>query len=367
MPDISGIKNRTLGRIADRVTQKIPVSEQDAMAMLATDDILDLGIIADLAKTAMHGRRVHYTVNANINYTSICELRCPLCAYSRSAGEEGAFTLTLDEIEERARAAVDSGADEVHIVGGLNPDLRLDYFVEMLRRIKRIRHDIFIVAFTAVEYDHFSRMNGISLEEVFGALIDAGLGAIPGGGAEIFSPEKRNIIAPKKITGERWLQVMKIAHRMGLKSNATMLYNHIESPEDIVDHLSRLRAAQEETGGFKAFVPLPFHQGGTTIKPKNYRTGFSDIRIFATARVFLHNIPHLKALWMYLGEKMAQVLLRFGADDISGTYADERVVHSAGAMTPDHGQEAELIRLIKNAGMIPVKTNASYQRSERQP
>lgn len=358
--DLNTYKNPALRAIAAKVLEGEPVSTDDAMAMLTTADILELGTIADYVRTRINGPRAYYGVNMNLNYTNVCELRCPLCAYSRDAGDSDAYTLTLDQIEEKVRRAVSFGIDEVHIVGGLNPDLTLDYFLEMLRRIKRISGDLFVVAFTATEYDYFARRSNITLDELFRMMIDAGLGALPGGGAEIFSPDVRGVIAPKKISGARWIEVMQAAHRAGLKTNATMLFNHIESAGHIVDHLARLRDAQSQTGGFKAFVPLPFHRENTAIAEQRAGTGFDDIRIYATARVFLHNIPHIKGLWMYLGEKMAQVLLKFGVDDIGATYHYEKVVHAAGAQTPDFGSETHLRRLIENAGLMPVRTNASY-------
>ena len=217
-----------------------------------------------------------------------------------------------------------------------------------------------IVAFTAVEYDYFAKVNDVSLEEVFRRLMDAGVEALPGGGAEIFSPHVRGIIAPKKISGTKWLSVMRTAHKMSLKTNATMLYNHIEEPEDIVDHLSRIRDLQYETAGFKTFVPLQFHGENTKIDVKRSTTGYDDIRVYATSRIFLNNIPHLKVLWMYVGEKMAQVLLRFGVDDIGATYYNEKVVHAAGAQTPDFGSESFLKRLIHKAHLMAERTTASY-------
>jgi aminodeoxyfutalosine synthase len=216
------------------------------------------------------------------------------------------------------------------------------------------------VAFTATEYDYFARRSGMSISGLFRVMIDAGLGALPGGGAEIFDPGVRGRIAPRKISGERWLAVMREAHHAGLKTNATMLYNHIENPSHIVDHLSRIRDLQNETGGFKTFVPLPFHPENTALAVEKQATGFDDIRIYATARVYLHNIPHLKGLWMYLGEKLAQVMLHFGVDDIGATYHYEKVVHAAGATTDDVGSEERLRRIIENAGMTPVRATAAY-------
>lgn len=358
---ISCLEDAALWAIGEKVIHGEPVSESEALTMLTTNDALGLGLLANIVKKRLHGDLAFYSVNMNLNYTNTCELRCPLCAFSCSTGDEGAYILSLDQIEEKVRAAAGDGIDEVHIVGGLNPSLTLDYFEEMLRRIKAVSPDLFIVAFTAVEYDYFSRLNGIPLEEVFVRLKDAGLGALPGGGAEIFAPRVREKIAPRKIPAARWLEVMRTAHGLGLKTNATMLYNHIEQPEDMVDHLSRIRSLQDETGGFKTFVPLVFHGANTKIASRRRdSTGFGDIRVFSTARVFLHNVPHLKAHWMYLGEKMAQVLLGFGVDDISGTYTHEKVVHSAGASTPDAGSERHIRNLIECAGLTPVRATADY-------
>ncbi|MEN6331870.1 MAG: CofH family radical SAM protein [Smithella sp.] len=356
-------RNSDLRTIAEKIIQGTPVSEADALTMLTTNDVMELGLMADAVKTKLHGDVAFYSVNMNLNYTNICELRCPLCAFSCSSGDANAYTYSIDDIESLVGNAVRAGIDEVHIVGGLNPELKVDYFEEMLRRIKGVKEDIFIVAFTAVEYDYFARINNLSLEEVFSRLIDAGLGALPGGGAEIFSSNVRDVIAPRKISGKRWLEVMRTAHEMGLKTNATMLYNHLEQPQDIVDHLAKIRNLQDETSGFKTFVPLAFHEANTQVAAKRRETsGFQDIRIFSAARIFLHNVPHIKALWMYLGEKMAQVLLRFGADDMSGTYRNEKVVHAAGAPTPDAGSEARLRFMIENAGLKPIRATADYKR-----
>lgn len=366
MSDAAALMKRVheprLVKIAEAVVDDLPVSEDDLEYLLSTNKILELGAIADYVRRKLHRNRTYYGVNMNLNYTNVCELHCPLCAYSKYRQQEGAFTLSLDEIEKKVQTALEQGIDEVHIVGGLNPDLPFEYYVEMLKRIKKIKPDLHIVAFTAVEYDYFSKRSGLSLEEVFRRLIDAGLGALPGGGAEIFNESVRSVIAPKKISAARWLEVMRTAHGFGLKTNATMLYNHIETITDIVDHLSKIRALQNETGGFKTFVPLAFHQENTKISSKRRdSTGYDDIRIFASARIFLHNVPHIKALWMYVGERMAQTLLSFGVDDFGATYVNEKVVHAAGARTPDYGTEVHLVRLIETAGFVPVRVNASYE------
>ncbi len=358
---VDQVQSKPLRAIADKVAHNIPVDREDALTMLRTNDILDLGFIADTLRAKYHSDIAYYGVNMNLNYTNICELRCPLCAFSCDQADQNAFLLSLDEIEDRVGAAVTAdGIDEVHIVGGLHPDLKLDYFENMLQRIKGVKPDLNIVAFTAVEYDYFARLNDISLKEVFRRLIDAGLDALPGGGAEIFAPWVREVIAPKKISGKKWLQVMRTAHEMGLKTNATMLYNHVESREDIADHLLSIRQLQDQTGGFKTIVPLQFHQRNTEIESRGKNTGYDDVRIYATSRIVLHNVPHIKALWMYLGEKMAQILLKFGVDDLGATYHNEKVVHAAGATTPDYGSERFLKRLIEDAGLRPLRTTASY-------
>lgn len=359
LPDT--ISDSALRPIAEKVYEGEPVSAADARRLLTTSSLLDLGRMSAYVREKLHGDAAYYGVSMNLNFTNICSLRCPLCAFSRDEGGEGAYLLTLAEIERRVKKAAAAGVDEVHIVGGLNPELKLAYFAEMLRRMKRIAPAMFITAFTAVEIDYFARNEGITVGETLERLIAAGLGALPGGGAEIFSPRVRRVIAPLKISGRRWLEVMRTAHAAGLRTNATMLYNHLETTADVVDHLSRIRDLQAETGGFKTFVPLPFHGVNTGVSARRAgTTGYDDIRVYAASRIFLHNVPHIKALWMYLGEKMAQVLLRFGVDDFSGTYAGEKVVHAAGAATADRGTEAFLRGLILNAGLRPVRTTADY-------
>lgn len=357
----------SLQSIAEKVEADITVDRHDAAVLLSSPDIIGLGAIARHIRCRWHGMTTFYGVNMNLNYTNICELRCPLCAYSRDTKENGAFVLSLDDITDRVEKAVAAGIDEIHIVGGLNPDLPFDYYESMIRRIKAVNPDLFVVAFTAVEYDYFSKIAGIPLSGVFARLMAAGVNALPGGGAEIFAPAVRKKIAPKKISGDQWLAVMRTAHEKGLKTNATLLYNHYESAADIIDHLFAIRALQDDTGGFKTLVPLRFHGANTPLgdvagsRPGAFRsTGYNDVRLYATARIVLANVPHIKALWMYLGEKTAQVMQHFGADDIGATYNNEKVVHAAGATTADYGSEPFLRRLIENAGFDPKRTTAGY-------
>jgi len=362
LPDI--IKNRDLKSIARKVEEQKPVSSGDALTLLTSDDILGLGAMAHHIRARLHGRTTYYGVNRNLNYTNICELRCPLCAFSKDPGQEGAYLLSLAGIEKIVSEALAADLDEIHIVGGLHPDVTLDYAEEMIKTVRRVGPDLYIVAFTAVEYDYFAKKSGLTVEQVLARLITAGVNALPGGGAEIFFPEIRKMIAPKKITGDRWLEIMHAAHKLGVKTNATMLYNHLESSGNIADHLMKIRKLQNESGGFKAFVPLRFHGENTRVQEKRPSTGYDDIRIYATARIVLHNVPHIKALWMYLGDKIAQVMQNFGVDDIGGTYQQEKVVHAASAPTPDYASEAFLRRLIENGGFVPQRVTAGYKMAQ---
>lgn len=357
---MKNIHDEKLALIYNKVIAGVPVSNDDAYTMLTTNDIMGLGFIANTVKKEMHGNIIYYGVNMNLNYTNICLLRCPLCAFSRDKDDHDAYCLSHDEIVHKIKNAAD--IDEVHIVGGIHPDLPFSYYEEMIALIKANRPDIHIVAFTAVEYDYMAKKFNIQLNDLFQRLKKAGIDSIPGGGAEILANHIRTTIAPKKISGQRWLEVMATAHRNGMKSNATMLFNHIEDTADIVDHMCKIRDLQNTTGGFKTFVPLVFHEENTGVRARRKDpTGYDIIRIYATARIYLHNIPHIKALWMYVGEKLAQVLLQCGVDDIGATYYYEKVVHSAGAKTPAWGSEPFLQHLIYDAGFKPVRVNASYE------
>lgn len=357
------INDKNLLAINEKIEMGVAVSNDDANAMLSTNDIMGLSHIAQKVKKKLHGDVVFYGVNMNLNYTNICILRCPLCAFSRDKNDADAYVLSLEEIATKVSQA--GNIDEVHIVGGLHPDLPFSYYEDMLKTIKTIRPTIHIVAFTAVEYDYLSKKFGIQLDKLFQRFKETGLGSIPGGGAEIFAPKIRVTIAPNKISGQRWLDVMEVAHAQDIKSNATMLFNHLEDIDDIVDHMAKIRALQDKTGGFKTFVPLVFHEEHTRVRAKRREpTGYDLIRIYATARIYLYNVPHIKALWMYVGEKMAQVLLQSGVDDIGATYYDEKVVHSAGAKTPTWGSEHFLQHIIRDAGFTPVRVNASYVKTQ---
>jgi aminodeoxyfutalosine synthase len=313
----------------------------------------------------------YYIVNRHINYSNICKNRCRFCAFSRAKGEQGAFEMTMKEVLARADQGVKQGATELHIVGGVHPELKFDFYVNMLRELSRRYPKVHLQAFTAVEIAHMAELARLDLRETLAALKEAGLGSIPGGGAEVFSPRVRAELCPEKLSQEGWLQVMRIAHSLGIKSNATMLYGHIETPEERLAHMLKLRDLQEETGGFMTFIPLPFLPKNTplTREPAKGRadalagtTAFLDLKTLAIGRLMLDNFDHVKSFWIMLGLKLAQVSLSFGVDDIDGTVVEEKIAHMAGAETPEALSVTELRRMITEAGRTPVERNTIYQR-----
>jgi aminodeoxyfutalosine synthase len=306
-----------------------------------------------------NGNRVYFVQNMHINPTNICVNRCKFCAFSRSKGQPGAYEMTIDDILGRARNA-EKGVREFHIVSGLHPDLPFAWYLDMLRALKREFPRVHIKAFTAVEIDYLAKLAGLDLRETLIALREAGLGSLPGGGAEIFAPGVRNALCAEKISGDRWIEVMETAHGIGLRSNATMLYGHIESIEDRVDHLLRLRELQDRTGGFQAFIPLSFHSQNTEIRKSSYTTGFDDLKTLAVSRLLLDNFDHIKAYWVMLGEKITQVSLSFGVDDIDGTVVEERITRMAGGTTEGCMEKDALVNLIKQTGRTAVERDTLY-------
>jgi len=335
------------------------LSGDDALALYRTRDVLSVGEMATLANRRMNGDRVHFIVNRHINPTNICVNRCRFCAFSKSGEEPLAYTMTMDEILRRAQEAQDQKATELHIVGGLHPDLPFDFYLGMLRALRERFPSLHVQAFTAVEIDYFARITGLPLDAVIGQLQDAGLGSLPGGGAEIFAPEIRDRICPEKISGDRWLEVMEAVHAAGLRSNATMLYGHVETLESRVDHMRRLRELQDRTGGFQSFIPLAFHPKNTEIA-KGYTTGLEDLLALAVARLYLDNFRHIKSFWIMVGPKLAQISLHFGVDDIDGTVVEEKITHAAGAQAGQEMSVEELVTLIRQAGRIPVERDTLY-------
>ena len=342
-----------------RAGQRITTGE--ALFLLTSNDLLMIGELAAQANERKNGRNVYFNVNRHINPTNICVNRCAFCAFSRTAGEDGAYTLALDEICRRAHEAEEEGATEVHIVGGLHPDLAFEFYEETLKAIRHTAPKLHIKAFTAVEIEYFARISGLTIEQVLERLISAGLGSMPGGGAEILTEEVRRKICPEKISGARWLEIIRLAHLAGLKTNATMLYGHVETAADRVAHLEMLRDLQDETGGFQAFIPLAFQTENSDLKlAVKSSSGLDDLKTLAISRIFLDNFDHIKAYWIMLGEKIAQVSLAFGVDDLDGTVVEEKIGHDAGARSPQALTKESIIRLIRNAGKTPFERDTLY-------
>jgi aminodeoxyfutalosine synthase len=329
--------------------------------LFESPDLIRVGRLADQARRQRVGDDAYFVVNRHINYTNVCRKGCLFCAFSRKAGEEGAYTLTVDEVVAKALDAMGQGATEIHIVGGENPSLPYHAVREMVAAIRALSPNVHIKAFTASEIAYFADAEGATAEEILRDLIEAGLDSMPGGGAEILRAEVRAQVCPAKISGERWLEIHQLAHRLGLKTTATVLYGHVESLEDRVDHLLRLRAAQDETGGFQAFIPLAFQPQHSSLAHLPGPTGVDDLKTLAVARLLLDNFAHIKAYWIMTGLKLAQTALFFGADDLDGTVVEEVISLMSEA---GHGQmvpKAELIRVIRAAGRTPVERDALYK------
>lgn len=351
--------NFLLDEIYEKVKAGERITKEEGIFLFQSNDILTIGKIANLIRQRLNGNNTYYIINRHINYTNICKNRCIFCAYGKDKGEKGAFTLTIDQIMEKAKSCNENGIREFHIVGGLNPDLPFEYYLEMLERLHTTFPEVNLQAFTAVEIYHFAQIANLSIEEVLIQLKKAGLTSIPGGGAEIFSPRVRSKICPNKIEGNIWLEVMETAHKLGIKSNATMLFGHIETIEERVEHLLALRDLQDKTQGFQAFIPLPYHPQNTELGGSE-TTGYQDLKTLAISRILLDNFPHIKAFWIMLGVKLAQVSLSFGVDDIDGTVGEEQIAHSAGAQTPQKLTVEQIRNLILEAGKIPVERDTLY-------
>lgn len=345
--------------IYKKVQARERVSAEDGIRLFLSNDLLLIGEIANLVRQRLHQDNTYYIINRHINYTNICKNRCSFCAYSKDEGDSKAFTLTIDQIMDKAKDCNEKGIKELHIVGGLNPNLPFEYYIEMLEKLHCAFPKVCLQAFTAVEIHHIAQIANLSIEEVLIQLKQAGLTAIPGGGAEIFSERVRNKICPNKINSNIWLQVMEEAHKLGIKSNATMLYGHIETIEEKVEHLLALRDLQDKTNGFMSFIPLAYHPKNTELGGAE-TCGYQDIKTLAIARILLDNFPHIKAFWIMLGVKLAQVSLSFGVDDLDGTVVEEQITHSAGAQTPQELTAKQLKNLILQTGKIPIQRDTLY-------
>jgi aminodeoxyfutalosine synthase len=352
--------DRRLEPIAARVLAGERLNAVEGLALYGTSDILAVGWLANFVRERLHGDVTYFNVNRHINPTNVCVAACKLCAFGRKKGDPAGYTMALDEAFETAASGYTEAVTEFHIVGGLHPDLPFEYFLDLIQGLKKRFPRVHIKAFTMVEIAYLARRAKLTIEQTLTKLRDAGVDSMPGGGAEIFTHRVRSIICDHKIDGEEWLETARLAHRMGFRSNATMLYGHIENDEDRVDHLLKLRALQDETGGFQTFIPLAFHPENTPLDHLPVTTGLTDIRQIAVSRLLLDNFAHIKAYWQMLTPKIAQIALRFGADDLDGTVIEEKIYHDAGATTPQGLTRKELCRLITEAGRVPVERDTLY-------
>jgi aminodeoxyfutalosine synthase len=350
-----------LRAIAARVEAGERLGFDDGVALYRSPDILAVGWMANTVRERMHGDIAYFNVNRHINPTNVCVASCRLCAFGRKKGAAGTYTMALEEAWATAGTGLTEAVTEFHIVGGLHPDLPFEYFEELVRGLKQRFPKVHVKAFTMVEVAFFAKLYKMTIEQTLLRLKAAGVDSLPGGGAEIFADRVRHIICDHKIDGGEWLETARAAHRIGLRSNATMLYGHIENDEDRVDHMLRLRELQDETGGFQTFIPLAFHPDNTALAHIAKTTGMMDLKQIAVGRLLLDNFAHIKSYWQMVSPQMAQISLRFGADDIDGTVIEEKIYHDAGATTPQGMRRADLVRLITEAGRVPFERDTLYR------
>ena len=351
--------------IAEKIFAGERLSFDDGVALYGTSDVLAVGWLANHVRERMHGDVTYFNVNRHINPTNVCVAACRLCAFGRKKGDPAGYTMALEEAWETAASGYTEAVTEFHIVGGLHPDLPFEYFLDLVSGLKQRFPKVHIKAFTMVEVAFLARRAKLSIEETLIKMREAGVDSMPGGGAEIFASRVRSIICDHKIDGSEWLNTARMAHKLGFRSNATMLYGHIENDEDRVDHLLKLREVQDETGGFQTFIPLAFHPENTALDHLPVTTGLTDIRQIAVSRLLLDNFAHIKAYWQMLTPKIAQIALRFGADDLDGTVIEEKIYHDAGATTPQGMTRKELCRLIAAAGRVTVERDTLYHNVTR--
>jgi len=360
---MTNITDPALRPIENKLDEGIPLSKEDGVALLRTRDLHTLGRLAKRVKERKSGRKVFYVLNRYINSTNVCYAGCKFCSFARAEKEEGAVRMSADEVMAKA-FETGTNFNQLHIVGGHDPrQLSLDYWLPLMRRFKSAVPHVQLSLFTAAEIEYLARRHRLGFEEVLRELRGAGLDNINGGGAEVFSERFRKLVCPNKVNAENWLAIHEIAHRVGIASNATMLYGTIETPEERVEHLIMLRESQVRSPGYNAFIPLAFHPDGNELNDCGWTTGLDDIRMFATARLILNNFDHIKAYWMIQGLKVCQVALHFGADDMDGTHGstdEERIYHSAGTQSGQYVDDREFRRLIEEAGYVPVRRNTTY-------
>ena len=355
------VSSRAIQTALSKALRGERLSFEDGVSLYSTPDLVELGAVAGELNRRKNGRDVFFNVNRHINPTNICALSCKFCAFSRKPGEEGAYAYSDDEIAHRARVAAESGATEVHMVGGLHPRWKLSNYTNIIRTVKQTAPQLHVKAFTAVELDWLARKERKTVSEVLVELREAGLGSLPGGGAEIFVPYIREKICDTKLTGEGWLQIHQTAHNMGLRSNCTMLYGHIEDVEARIDHMLRLRALQDETSGFNVFIPLAYQPENNELGINRHTYGVDDLKTIAIARLMLDNFRHIKSYWVMTGDRVAQTALHFGANDLDGTVVEEKIANMAGSRAGMAMAKSKILRIIRDADRIPVERSTVYE------
>jgi len=346
--------------ISEKVKSGIRINEAEALFLFSIPDPLPLGELANFVREKIHGDKTYFIKNKHIDYSNVCAIRCKFCAFARKAQEEGAFQYSIDEIVEKVKAGAPRGITEVHIVGGFHPTHPWEFYTGMLSQIKKECPAVHVKAFTAGEIRYFSKKFRKTEEEVLKELMAAGLDSMPGGGAEILAEEVRKEICGPKGPAQAWIDTHKRAHQVHLKSNATMLYGHIESLADRVEHMRLVRHLQDETGGFLSFIPLAFNPMGTAYESRGFTSGLDDLKTLAISRLYMDNFKHIKAYWIMSGVDMAQIAQHFGADDIHGTVIEENITHMAGAQTPEDLPEKNILSLIREAHRVPVQRDSLY-------
>ena len=350
-----------LSDISDKLTAGVRLDMSDGVRLFECDDLLLVGWLANREREKQHGGKTFYNYNIRIEATNVCVASCLFCSFARlRPGDADAYTMSLDEAWDKLRRRASQPLTEVHVVNGLHPDLPFSYYTELLSGFKRIRPNIHLKCFTAVEIAFFADLYRMTDEQVLRELMTAGLDSLPGGGAEIFAERVRQKICHDKCGSDRYLDIHRLAHRLGMRSNVTMLYGHIETGEERVDHMLRARALQDETGGFQAFIPLAFHPDNNQMRKLPAPSAAETLRVHAVARLMLDNIAHIKAFWIATGVEVAQTALWFGADDLDGTVQEEKIYHMAGSLTPEAMTTREIERLIRAAGREPVERDTLY-------
>ncbi|ODS41804.1 MAG: aminofutalosine synthase MqnE [Candidatus Altiarchaeales archaeon IMC4] len=358
--------NKDIHETCEKALNGEKLDKKEGISLMNSNDLLLLGDTADKLRKKTAGDIVTFVSNRQVNYTNICSSKCRFCAFYRDKDSQGAYVMSVEDVLKKIKDSVHRGITEVHIVGSLNPDLPLDYYETMLAEIKKNFPEIHIKAFTATEIAFLAKQNKSTIKEILGRFKEAGLGSIPGGGAEILNDGLREKLCPNKASSSQWLNVMETAHKIGIKSNSTMLYGHIETPKDRVEHILKIRDLQEKTGGFQVFIPLSFHPQNTELyrhgMVKNPPGGFDDLRVLAVSRILLNGcIDNIRAYWVMLGKKLAQVSLNYGVNDMDGTVVEERIAHAAGGYSDGCATKEELVMLIKGAGRVPAQRTTDYE------